>query len=182
MRKLSIEEIQILSQNSKGVLFTVDELRDLAEGTVSFKVFNKAEEILDKFRKHMQMPPGREEIYRTFVSFGQFQEFLKNEFGPRVNRHIDVVNVLIKKGIITNAEIETMSHETIARQWKHLCPGCKWKGGSCNGFKLAGDIFKDLTLDFARKVIECPDFEGQEIPKVIGGPGKILDVTGVSDA
>jgi hypothetical protein len=170
VRKLSIEEVQILRQNSKGVLFTVDELKVLAEGTASFKVFNKAEEILDKFRKHMQMPPGRQEIAQNFIHYSKFQEFITKEFAPRVNRQIDIMNILIKKGIITIAEINAMSHETTAIQWKHLCPECKWEGGgSCSGFILAGDVFKNLPLDLARKVIECPDFEGKGIPQNING-------------
>lgn len=160
MRKFSPEEIEILRQFKGGnTLFTMDELQALSEGNASFKVLSRAEAVIDKYRKHMQVAVSRGEAMQIFLPREEFIEHRHNAI-----KHIQHIqfqvqmlsSLLLKKGVITIMELGIASAENMI----DLCPTCK--RGICSQFVTAGDAIPGLPKELSMRVISCPGYNKNE--------------------
>jgi hypothetical protein len=162
MRKYIPQEIAALKQQ-KYIIFTEFELDLLAKGEGTFKLDNQADKALEKFRSHLQIPMARGESMITFLTRQEFQQ----HHGKLNDRLVFLTKALIKKGVITEAEINLVAHEMIAEGWVHLCEKCVHDFAQCKVSpweinkepKRAIDIFPDLTDALADKVIQCDKYE-----------------------
>lgn len=156
MRKFTAQEIAALRQQ-KFVIFTEFELDLLAKGDTTFRLERDAEKALDKFRSHLQMPMARGESEITFLTKQEFNQ----THGQLADRLLFLTQTLIKKGLITKAEISLAAHEMITETWVHLCDICKYDFAICGTEKpkFSIELFPDLTGELSRKIIQCDKFE-----------------------
>ncbi len=167
MKKFTPQEIAVLKQQ-KYIIFTEFELELLAKGEAPLKVEHNAEKSLDKFRAHLQMPMSRGESMITFLTKQEFHQSI----GRLNDQLLFLTKALIKKNILTEAEITLTAHEMIAEQWSHLCDNCVHDFAVCGvnaeGVsteqkqfkpKFSKEIFPDLTGALADKVIKCEKYE-----------------------
>jgi hypothetical protein len=164
MRKFTKPEIAIL-KNQKDVIFTEFELDLLEKGEAPFKIISQAEKVLEQYRKYLQMPMSRGELMAIFLTQKGFNQI----YGKLNDQFLFLTKTLIKKNIITEAEINLTAHEIIAGQWPHLCEACTHDFLICEAekVKFAKEIFTDLTGKLADKVIQCEKFEKKESQNVI---------------
>jgi hypothetical protein len=159
-RKYTLQEIQTLrqyNQQNQNVIFSEKDFAELAAGTARLKVQSHADKALSEIQRKMAQPMARQEIFQLFLTR---QEFSKH-FGQLHDRLLFLTKTLIKKGVLTEADITLTAHEEIAGSWPHLCEKCKNLYPECKSekIKFSTDVFSDLQAALADKVVECSGFE-----------------------
>lgn len=113
MRALTQGEIALLQFHNiqhtiktKQLLFTDEDMKDLAENKASFKVFRIAEKIIEGYTNKMNEPIPRAEAISMFYSQKEFGKFYKKHIMPILREHICLVKLLVGKGQVTNEELD----------------------------------------------------------------------------
>ncbi len=126
LRTLTPQEIQLLRLHNKQEnreIFSEEDLTKLAkENGASFKIYDKAEKVLDEHKKRMNMPPSRNEMIQVCIPRWELQKILNENINPFIERNIAVEELLVKKGTITNAEVDAMVEKRRENARKAMIP------------------------------------------------------------
>jgi len=156
-RPYTHEEIQILMRQNL-LEFSEAELNELLTGQASIKLAFKADKILEKHKNFMQKPMSRDEALNNFVTFSVFNQLN--------NICVVLKHVLVEKGLATEASLDKIEHELIAKQIKSLCadcinvyPACMDILGRIHKPKFTKEKWTDLEGELGEKVLECNNFQ-----------------------
>ncbi len=173
-QRLTTADIEILrirnQRDDAEYIFTDTDMQLLMSGQASCKLMTAAEKTIKAHKHWLNTPPSRMELMQHFMTKQEGQNFWQTNILPHLNRVSLAVNVLIKKGLITEDEIEAQEKaelEELAKQWLHLCDKCNTQAEKCTkkSMRTAGSILNLLDGDLAAKVVECREFtvtEGED--------------------
>jgi hypothetical protein len=100
----------------------------------------------------MQKPMSRDEALNNFVTFSVFNQLN--------NICVVLKHVLIEKGLATEASLDKIEHELIAKQIKSLCADCINVYPACESKpKFTKEKWTDLEGELGDKVLECNNFQ-----------------------
>ena len=154
-KKYTKDQLQIvLSQQEHK--FTRDEVEALTKGEGNIQTEYWADKILDNHKSWMDKPLKRAEASIHFVTKRQHFE----EVSTINSSLVFLTETLLRKGIITQEDIDSISHTIFAEKSDSLCLECEIK--DCKGdfpVKKVKDIFPDITGELGDKVIRCDNYK-----------------------
>ncbi len=119
MRPLTDRELIVLQMHNmkeKKVIFSEEDIKALKGGDASFKIFSKAENVIEEHRKFMSRPPSREEIKKYVADLidASLSRFHSSEVFPLTLEYVAFRDILIEKGIIAMEEISNRTNKIVA--------------------------------------------------------------------
>lgn len=151
----SLHILSILKEDGGETAFTADEIRALREGEAPLKLTYKADKMLKGYNQYMKAGVSRREASVMFAGKNECQM----KHGQLNDRLVFLVKTLVKKGLVTEEEINVTAHEIQAESWPNLCGTCGATFPECGANpKRAADFFNDLPDALAGKVVQCGKF------------------------
>ncbi len=113
--KMDPDVIEILSKQEHDP-FTAEEIKDLVEGSATFKLKSRADKVMGKITASLRLAVTRGDAMMMFVPRGEY-EALKNRHAILNNTFMALMSALIKKGVVNDTEIgEAIEELTRERQ------------------------------------------------------------------
>ncbi len=172
----SPQDLLILRQtkNGSGPEFSVEDMQALQTGQASFKLQNKADKALEKYRGRMRASVSRQEALDIFITRKELFMMDMKTLPPQVAQFIGRINdelvilreVLLGKGMVTEQERALKRHELEIAAAQEPCVYCecgeKKQEAFCDAYAyVAFDAMPELGIDhpLAPKVLRCDCFE-----------------------